>query len=66
MKEKELQRATQLVSEALTKFKALHGRPVLFRGMRYTDVMRWQHGQQVENQRKQRSREASRKASRAL
>lgn len=65
-REKDLIRCTQAVTTAMTRYKAQHGKALMFRGMRYFDVMRFQRLIQEEDS-KQRAKEAMlRRARRAL
>ena len=38
---------SQVLTTAMTRYKAQHGKALMFRGMRYLDVMRWQKQVQV-------------------
>jgi len=65
-REKDLIRCTQALTTAMTRYKAQHGKALMFRGMRYLDVMRFQRFFQEENS-KQKARDAMlRRARRAL
>jgi hypothetical protein len=65
-REKDLIRCTQALTTAMTRYKAQHGKALMFRGMRYLDVMRFQRLLQEENS-KQKARAAMlRRARRAL
>ena len=65
-RERELMRATQALTAAMTQYKALHGLPLTFRGMRYEDVMRWQKESQLARDQCERREALQRRARRAL
>ena len=65
-RERELMRATQALTVAMTQYKALHGLPLTFRGMRYEDVMRWQKESQLARDQRERREALQRRARRAL
>ena len=65
-RERELMRDTQALTAAMTQYKALHGLPLTFRGMRYEDVMRLQKESQLARDQRERREALQRCARRAL